>query len=110
MTTSTPLLDSITSPAELRQMKESDLPQFAAELRAETINAVAVTGGHLGSGLGDGDQVFALESNGDRLTLNRGRFSEFQFCNSELQSGRNTEPVKARRRRLGHIILSPIRH
>src|SRR5664279_5712454 len=33
-------------------MKESDLPQVAAELRAETINAVAVTGGHLGSGLG----------------------------------------------------------
>ena len=33
-------------------MKERDLPQVAAELRAETINAVAVTGGHLGSGLG----------------------------------------------------------
>ena len=52
MTSSTPLLDSIKSPADLRQMKESDLPQVAAELRAETINAVAVTGGHLGSGLG----------------------------------------------------------
>ena len=52
MTSSTPLLDAIKSPADLRQMKESDLPQIAAELRAETINAVAVTGGHLGSGLG----------------------------------------------------------
>ena len=52
MTSSTPLLDAIKSPADLRQMKESDLPQVAAELRAETINAVAVTGGHLGSGLG----------------------------------------------------------
>ncbi|MEW6768571.1 MAG: 1-deoxy-D-xylulose-5-phosphate synthase [Pseudomonadota bacterium] len=52
MTSSTPLLDSIKSPADLRKMKESDLPQVAAELRAETINAVAVTGGHLGSGLG----------------------------------------------------------
>ncbi|MCX7307117.1 MAG: 1-deoxy-D-xylulose-5-phosphate synthase, partial [Afipia sp.] len=52
MTSSTPLLDAIKSPADLRRMKESDLPQVAAELRAETINAVAVTGGHLGSGLG----------------------------------------------------------
>ncbi len=52
MTSSTPLLDAIKSPADLRKMKESDLPQVAAELRAETISAVAVTGGHLGSGLG----------------------------------------------------------
>ena len=52
MTSSTPLLDAIKTPADLRKMKESELPQVAAELRAETINAVAVTGGHLGSGLG----------------------------------------------------------
>ncbi|MES2751696.1 MAG: 1-deoxy-D-xylulose-5-phosphate synthase [Pseudomonadota bacterium] len=52
MTSSTPLLDAIKSPADLRKLKESELPQVAAELRAETINAVAVTGGHLGSGLG----------------------------------------------------------
>jgi 1-deoxy-D-xylulose-5-phosphate synthase len=52
MTSSTPLLDAIKSPADLRKLKESDLPQVAAELRAETISAVAVTGGHLGSGLG----------------------------------------------------------
>ncbi len=52
MTSSTPLLDKIKSPSDLRNLKESDLPQVAAELRAETINAVAVTGGHLGSGLG----------------------------------------------------------
>ena len=52
MTSSTPLLDAIKSPADLRKMKDSDLPQVAAELRAETISAVAVTGGHLGSGLG----------------------------------------------------------
>jgi 1-deoxy-D-xylulose-5-phosphate synthase len=51
MTSSTPLLDAIKSPADLRKLKESDLP-VAAEVRAETINAVAVTGGHLGSGLG----------------------------------------------------------
>lgn len=47
-----PLLDKIKSPSDLRDLKESDLPQVAEELRAETINAVAVTGGHLGSGLG----------------------------------------------------------
>jgi 1-deoxy-D-xylulose-5-phosphate synthase len=52
MTSSTPLLDAIKSPADLRKLKESDLPQVAQELRAETISAVAVTGGHLGSGLG----------------------------------------------------------
>jgi 1-deoxy-D-xylulose-5-phosphate synthase len=43
MTSSTPLLDAIKSPADLRKLKESDLPQVAAEVRAETINAVAVT-------------------------------------------------------------------
>lgn len=52
MTSTTPLLDAIKSPADLRKLKESDLPQVAQELRAETISAVAVTGGHLGSGLG----------------------------------------------------------
>jgi len=52
MTSQTPLLDAVKSPADLRRLKESQLPQLAAELRAETINAVAVTGGHLGVGLG----------------------------------------------------------
>ncbi len=60
MTTSTPLLDKIKSPSDLRALKESDLPQVAAELRAETINAVAVTGGHLGSGLGVVELTVAL--------------------------------------------------
>ena len=49
---STPLLDQIDTPADLRKLKESDLTQLAAELRAETISAVSVTGGHLGAGLG----------------------------------------------------------
>ena len=60
MTSSTPLLDAIKSPADLRALKESDLPQLAAEVRAETINAVAVTGGHLGSGLGVVELTVAL--------------------------------------------------
>ncbi len=48
----TPLLDRISLPEDLRRLPESDLRQVAAELRAETIDAVSVTGGHLGAGLG----------------------------------------------------------
>ncbi len=48
----TPLLDRVRTPAELRKLKPEDLRQLADELRAETIDAVSVTGGHLGAGLG----------------------------------------------------------
>lgn len=47
-----PLLDQITTPEDLRRLPESDLRQVADELRAEMIDAVSVTGGHLGAGLG----------------------------------------------------------
>jgi 1-deoxy-D-xylulose-5-phosphate synthase len=57
---STPLLDQIGSPADLRKLKESDLTQLAEELRAETISAVSVTGGHLGAGLGVVELTVAL--------------------------------------------------
>src|SRR5262245_11215499 len=60
MTVSTPLLDTITSPADLRRLDEKQLRQVADELRAETINAVAVTGGHLGAGLGVVELTVAL--------------------------------------------------
>jgi len=60
MTISTPLLDLINSPADLRRLEEKDLRQLADELRAETINAVAVTGGHLGAGLGVVELTVAL--------------------------------------------------
>jgi 1-deoxy-D-xylulose-5-phosphate synthase len=56
----TPLLDQINTPADLRRLKESDLHQVAAELRAETISAVSVTGGHLGAGLGVVELTVAL--------------------------------------------------
>ena len=56
----TPLLDRIGSPADLRKMRESDLSQLAEELRAETISAVSVTGGHLGAGLGVVELTVAL--------------------------------------------------
>ena len=48
----TPLLDQIKTPQDLRCLEPSQLRQIADELRRETIDAVAVTGGHLGAGLG----------------------------------------------------------
>ncbi|MFI4948625.1 MAG: 1-deoxy-D-xylulose-5-phosphate synthase, partial [Alphaproteobacteria bacterium] len=48
----TPLLDRIEVPADLRKLPESDLQQVADELRAELIDAVSITGGHFGAGLG----------------------------------------------------------
>ena len=50
--TKTPLLDTVAVPADLRKLAPGQLRQVADELRAETISAVGVTGGHLGSGLG----------------------------------------------------------
>jgi 1-deoxy-D-xylulose-5-phosphate synthase len=58
--TPTPLLDTIGCPADLRRLPEKDLQQVADELRAETISAVAVTGGHLGAGLGVVELTVAL--------------------------------------------------
>ena len=52
MAVETPLLDTVEYPADLRKLDKSQLRQFADELRAEMIDAVSVTGGHLGSGLG----------------------------------------------------------
>jgi len=48
----TPLLDQVKIPADLRKLQPTQLRQFADELRTETIDAVSVTGGHLGAGLG----------------------------------------------------------
>ena len=56
----TKFLDSIKSPADLRRVNARDLQQVADELRAETINAVAVTGGHLGASLGVIELTVAL--------------------------------------------------
>ena len=51
-TLQTPLLDQAPTPDKLRQLDEADLRQVADELRAELLDAVSVTGGHLGAGLG----------------------------------------------------------
>jgi len=54
------MLENIKEPSELRRHPPEDLKQIADELRAETINAVAVTGGHLGAGLGVVELTVAL--------------------------------------------------
>ncbi|MGD0632851.1 MAG: 1-deoxy-D-xylulose-5-phosphate synthase [Beijerinckiaceae bacterium] len=59
-TSKTPLLDTIVTPADLRALPESSLTQVAKELRTETIDAVSVTGGHLGAGLGVVELTVAL--------------------------------------------------
>ena len=59
-TLSTPLLDTIATPEDLRRLSENQLRQVADELRAETIGAVSVTGGHLGAGLGVVELTVAL--------------------------------------------------
>jgi 1-deoxy-D-xylulose-5-phosphate synthase len=56
----TPILDKVPTPDQLRKLPESDLPQLANELRQETIDAVSVTGGHLGAGLGVVELTVAL--------------------------------------------------
>jgi 1-deoxy-D-xylulose-5-phosphate synthase len=56
----TPLLDLIKTPDDLRRQDSGCLRQVADELRQETINAVAVTGGHLGAGLGVVELTVAL--------------------------------------------------
>ena len=56
----TPLLDTIKSPADLRDMSLPLLKQVADELRTETIDAVSTTGGHLGAGLGVVELTVAL--------------------------------------------------
>src|SRR5690349_3043457 len=75
----TPLLDQVRTPAELRQLDATVLPQLAEELRQETINAVAKTGGHLGAGLGVVELTVALhyvfDTPNDRLVWDVGHQS-----------------------------------
>ncbi|MGC1353479.1 MAG: 1-deoxy-D-xylulose-5-phosphate synthase [Xanthobacteraceae bacterium] len=72
----TPLLDLVKTPSDLRKLEEGQLRQLADELRAETIDAVAVTGGHLGAGLGVIELTVALhyvfDTPADRLVWDVG--------------------------------------
>src|SRR6202166_3931017 len=56
----TPLLDTVATPADTRAFTIPELRQLADELRTETIDAVSVTGGHLGAGLGVVELTVAL--------------------------------------------------
>ncbi len=56
----TPLLDTVNSPADIRDFSTAQLIQLADELRAETIRAVSITGGHLGASLGVVELTVAL--------------------------------------------------
>ena len=60
MSLQTPLLDTVQAPADLRRLEPRQLRQLADELRAETIDAVSKTGGHLGAGLGVVELTVAL--------------------------------------------------
>src|SRR3954464_5534318 len=75
----TPLLDRVHLPADLRALAPEQLPQLADELRQETINAVANTGGHLGAGLGVVELTVALhyvfDTPADRLIWDVGHQS-----------------------------------
>ncbi|MEQ9673011.1 MAG: 1-deoxy-D-xylulose-5-phosphate synthase N-terminal domain-containing protein, partial [Roseovarius indicus] len=56
----TPLLDQVTTPADMKRFSDAQLVQLAHELRQETISAVSETGGHLGAGLGVVELTVAL--------------------------------------------------
>ena len=58
----TPHLDRIQSPSDLKRLSNSELRAVADELRAETISAVSVTGGHLGAGLGVVELTVAIHA------------------------------------------------
>ena len=58
----TPLLDRVSSPADLKHLSDPQLKQVADELRAETISAVSETGGHLGAGLGVVELTVAIHA------------------------------------------------
>ncbi|TCL96446.1 1-deoxy-D-xylulose-5-phosphate synthase [Rhizobium sp. PP-WC-2G-219] len=57
---STPLLDKVHLPRDLKAIDDKDLTQLAGELRAEMIDAVSRTGGHLGAGLGVVELTIAI--------------------------------------------------
>jgi 1-deoxy-D-xylulose-5-phosphate synthase len=58
----TPVLDRVRIPADMKALSDRELHQLAHDLRAETISAVSVTGGHLGAGLGVVELTVALHA------------------------------------------------
>ncbi|PTE16311.1 1-deoxy-D-xylulose-5-phosphate synthase [Pseudogemmobacter blasticus] len=58
----TPILDRVQSPSDMKALSDRELAQLAQEVRAETISAVSVTGGHLGAGLGVVELTVAIHA------------------------------------------------
>src|SRR5271155_3087395 len=58
----TPLLDRVKIPSDMRNLSNDQLKQLADELRAETVDTVSVTGGHLGSSLGVVELTVAIHA------------------------------------------------
>ncbi|MEO9864032.1 1-deoxy-D-xylulose-5-phosphate synthase N-terminal domain-containing protein, partial [Yoonia sp.] len=58
----TPILDQVTVPADMKSLSDAQLRQLADDVREETISAVSVTGGHLGAGLGVVELTVALHA------------------------------------------------
>ena len=75
----TPLLDKIKNPQDLKKLQVSELKTLAEELRAELVDAVSVTGGHLGAGLGVVELTIAIhylfDTPNDRLVWDVGHQS-----------------------------------
>ena len=73
---STPLLDTVKIPADLKKVEDRDLPRLAREVRDEMIDAVSKTGGHLGAGLGVVELTIAIhkvfDTPNDRLIFDVG--------------------------------------
>src|SRR5215204_7506815 len=91
MTLKTTMLDAIKCPSDLRAIPEKDLQKVADDLRTETIGAVAVTGGHLGAGLGVVELTVALhyvfDTPNDRLVWDVGH----QAYAHKILTGRRDE-------------------
>lgn len=92
----TPLLDTIQSPADLRNLERSQLPQLADELRAFLLESVATTGGHLSSNLGTIELTIALhyifDTPQDRLVWDVGH----QTYPHKILTGRRSEMARLR--------------
>src|SRR5437879_9956130 len=92
----TPLLDTIRTPDDLRKLKIEQVQQVADELRQETIDAVSVTGGHLGAGLGVVELTVALhyvfDTPNDRLIWDVGH----QAYPHKILTGRR-DPIRTLR-------------
>ncbi|HXX85266.1 MAG TPA: 1-deoxy-D-xylulose-5-phosphate synthase [Casimicrobiaceae bacterium] len=90
------LLDTISSPADLRQLDKDELPQLARELRDFVLKSVAQTGGHLSSNLGTIELTIALhyvfETPADRLVWDVGH----QTYAHKVLTGRRAGMAKLR--------------